>query len=114
MEYILGPADDIAPDSSKAYCIDTPDGVLELFVVHYQGKFYAFENRCPHTGINLNWQPDQFLNIDHDRIQCATHGALFRIDSGRCEWGPCVGQSLHPLNVLIKSPQGQELLVLQD
>jgi len=30
-------------------------------------------------------------------IQCATHGALFLIESGECIAGPCAGQSLTAL-----------------
>jgi nitrite reductase/ring-hydroxylating ferredoxin subunit len=30
-------------------------------------------------------------------IQCATHGALFLIESGECVAGPCAGQSLQAL-----------------
>lgn len=70
---------------------------LSLFVVRYQGKVYAYRNHCPHLGINLEWQPDQFLDSDGCLIQCAMHGALFLIESGHCISGPCTGQSLKPL-----------------
>jgi len=30
-------------------------------------------------------------------LQCATHGALFLIESGECVVGPCAGQFLQPL-----------------
>ncbi|MFP6798982.1 MAG: Rieske (2Fe-2S) protein, partial [Pseudomonas sp.] len=32
-------------------------------------------------------------------IQCATHGALFLIESGECVAGPCAGQSLQELAI---------------
>jgi nitrite reductase/ring-hydroxylating ferredoxin subunit len=66
-------------------------------VVHRGGRLYAYRNRCPHTGVELNWLPGQFLSIDGEHIQCATHGALFRIEDGLCVYGPCSGQSLQPL-----------------
>ena len=47
--------------------------------------------------MQLNWSPDQFLNVDGSLIQCATHGALFDIDSGRCIAGPCLGEHLVPV-----------------
>lgn len=70
---------------------------LEGFVVAAENGFYAYRNRCPHTGAPLNWQPNQFLNYENDMIQCALHGALFRIEDGRCLHGPCMGQSLEHL-----------------
>ncbi len=88
---------DIPEGKSKSFALMQNGDALDVFVVHFRGQFYAYENHCPHTGINLNWQPDQFLDITEQRIQCATHGALFRIDDGLCEWGPCIGKNLRPL-----------------
>ena len=70
---------------------------LKLLVVRREGQVYAYQNRCPHRGIPLEWQPDQFLDHSNSLIQCATHGALFLIESGECVAGPCSGQSLTPL-----------------
>jgi len=66
----------------------------KLFAVRKDGQVYAYLNRCPHRGIPLEWQPDQFLDASASLIQCATHGALFLIDSGECVAGPCAGKSL--------------------
>ncbi|WP_415899980.1 Rieske (2Fe-2S) protein [Neptuniibacter sp. QD48_11] len=66
----------------------------KLFAVKYRGELYVYENSCPHRSIPLEWQPDQFLDYDKTFIQCATHGALFKIDSGECISGPCVEDSL--------------------
>jgi len=70
---------------------------LSLLLLRDQGEIRAYKNRCPHTGIELNWLPDQFLDREGEYIQCATHGALFRLNDGLCISGPCVGQSLDSL-----------------
>ncbi|WP_373081058.1 Rieske (2Fe-2S) protein, partial [Zhongshania sp.] len=49
---------------------------------------------CPHLGIELNWQENQFLDYDDSLIQCSTHGALFIIENGHCVAGPCMGKEL--------------------
>ena len=69
----------------------------KLFAVRKDGQLYAYRNRCPHRGIPLEWLPDQFLDHSASLIQCATHGALFLIESGECVAGPCAGQSLQEL-----------------
>jgi nitrite reductase/ring-hydroxylating ferredoxin subunit len=69
----------------------------KLLAVRRDGLVYAYRNRCPHRGIPLEWQPDQFLDHSQSLIQCATHGALFLIESGECVAGPCSGQSLQAL-----------------
>ncbi|MFN3882873.1 MAG: Rieske (2Fe-2S) protein [Nitrincola lacisaponensis] len=71
-----------------------------LLVVRRQHQFYVYENRCPHRGIRLEWQADQFLDYEKQFIQCATHGALFRIEDGECIAGPCPGERLTPCQFL--------------
>lgn len=73
------------------------DEPIQCFLVYHQAHVFSYINRCPHTGVNLNWQPHQFLDTSGQLIQCATHGALFRIDNGLCIRGPCLGASLVPV-----------------
>jgi nitrite reductase/ring-hydroxylating ferredoxin subunit len=69
----------------------------KLLIVRRDGQVYAYQNRCPHRGVSLEWQTDQFLDASQSLIQCATHGALFLIESGECVAGPCAGQTLNAL-----------------
>ena len=71
-------------------------------MVHKNGEFFAYYNQCPHTGASLEWQENQFLDLDKSLIQCATHDALFKIDTGECIHGPCAGDSLTALPLSIK------------
>ncbi|MHA7888807.1 Rieske (2Fe-2S) protein [Roseicyclus sp.] len=76
------------------------DGVVLL---RRGGRVYAYVNNCPHYDrAPLGWRKDEFLNGDGTRILCAAHGALFRIEDGVCEIGPCLGQALTPLPVRIE------------
>lgn len=70
---------------------------LKLMATRRNGKVFVYRNRCPHRGVALDWQPDQFLDSSASLIQCATHGALFLIESGECVAGPCEGESLSPI-----------------
>jgi nitrite reductase/ring-hydroxylating ferredoxin subunit len=76
---------------------------LSIVLVRVDDQVYAYLNRCPHTGVELNWLPDQFLDLDRSFLQCATHDARFRIEDGLCVAGPCVGDSLEPLKVEIRN-----------
>ena len=75
---------------------------MEGFVIRQGGRVTAYVNSCPHTGAPLNWNPDQFLDVEGQFIQCSLHGALFRLEDGVCVHGPCVGQSLQSLRVALK------------
>lgn len=70
------------------------DLLVQYFFIYHQNKILSYLNRCPHTGVNLEWVPHQFLDRDNEFIQCATHGALFNIENGLCIHGPCVGDKL--------------------
>jgi len=68
-----------------------------LFAVKKDGQIYLYWNRCPHLGTPLDWEEDKFLDSEGTLIQCATHGALFRIEDGHCLQGPCRGKNLQAL-----------------
>lgn len=72
---------------------------LRTLVTRRGGALYAYVNRCPHTGVGLDWIPDRFLDAEGRHLQCATHGALFRIEDGFCIFGPCAGERLEALSV---------------
>lgn len=81
---------------------DIPEGTARgfsvndqaLIVVHFHHRYYVYRNQCPHLGIPLEWQPDDFMDPEAEMLRCATHGALFLPDSGECVCGPCAGEHL--------------------
>ncbi len=103
MTHILCKTSDIEDPGSKSFELKIKRKTQSIFVVHKDGAFFAYYNKCPHTGATLEWQEDQFLDLDKALIQCATHDALFMIDSGECIAGPCSGDSLQPLPLIIES-----------
>ncbi|MCW8922994.1 MAG: Rieske 2Fe-2S domain-containing protein [Gammaproteobacteria bacterium] len=101
MNIALCPTSDIPDPGSKAFELDHNGKTLAIFVIHREGQFHGYINSCPHTGINLEWQEDQFLDSEQSLIQCSMHGALFEIDTGHCIHGPCAGDNLTPVPVEI-------------
>lgn len=97
MSHILCKTSDIEDPGSKGFELKIKRKMQSIFVIHKDGEFFAYYNDCPHTGATLEWQEDQFLDLDKALIQCATHDALFIINSGECIAGPCVGEALTPL-----------------
>ena len=78
------------------------DQALPFFIVRKDETVRAYVNSCPHTGAPLNWQPNQFLDIDDELIQCSLHMALFDIPSGKCLAGPCVNRGLQMIDIDIR------------
>ena len=86
------------PDA-RGFTVPGPGGEVAVVLVRCGAVVRAYLNRCPHTGVGLEWVPDRFLDPSGRFLQCATHGALFRIEDGRCVAGPCTGDRLEPLAV---------------
>ncbi len=94
------PLNELADPATRGFELDVgSQRPLSLFVVRKDDVLAAYINRCPHTGAPLEWLPDQFFDLDNSFIQCAIHGALFRPEDGYCLRGPCVGQSLQPVEL---------------
>jgi nitrite reductase/ring-hydroxylating ferredoxin subunit len=69
------------------------------FVVRYDGKPYAYLNRCAHVPIELDWFEGEFFESSGLYLMCSTHGAIYVPDSGYCAGGPCKGGKLRPIAV---------------
>lgn len=95
---------DIEEGSAKGF----PFNGGKVIIVKKDGSLYAYENRCPHFGINLEVQPDRFFSHDNQYLQCSMHGALFELDTGDCISGPCRGQ---PLRKVELTQQGDQVLL---
>jgi len=97
--YRLCELDRIPDGGTRGFQIQLGGHSLDLFLVRRGARAFAYRNSCPHTGGPLDWVPDQFLDIDGRWIQCATHAALFQIESGLCIAGPCAGDRLSPVTI---------------
>ena len=61
------------------------------FAVRYQGNVHAYLNRCTHVAMELDFQPNRIFDNEGRWLLCATHGAAYEPDTGRCAGGPCRG-----------------------
>lgn len=91
--------DEVADPGSKGFTIKKGRKERLVFIVKKDGDVFAYENKCPHAGINLEWQEDDFLDVEKINIQCSVHGAVFKIENGDCMGGPCDGVGLTPAKI---------------
>lgn len=94
--------DEIEQDATKGFNLGDDKDEQTIFIVNRNNRFFAYKNFCPHTGANLNWQPDVYMDYDNLYIQCAIHGARFEVETGFCVWGPCANQSLIRVAIEVK------------
>lgn len=86
----------------REFTIGDGDWPFTGFVVRRGDDVYAYQNYCMHAGHPLNWAPDKFLTRDRSAIICASHGALYDIESGECFAGPCPGKLLRRVAVEVR------------
>lgn len=98
----VGSVGEFEHGKSKKFTLRRGHRELEALLVNFQGQHFAYINRCPHTGITLDWVNNQFFSSDNRYIMCATHGAVFEPPTGECIWGPCLGLSLQSVPVEIE------------
>ncbi len=101
----LGPADLISEDKARNFVLQIGEAYFHGFVVRKDDGYFGYVDRCPHTGLPLAQELDDYLTPQADLISCSWHGALFLIRSGRCVAGPCAGKSLTPWPVQIVGGQ---------
>jgi nitrite reductase/ring-hydroxylating ferredoxin subunit len=73
------------------------------------GKTLAWANVCRHQPLSLDVTADPVelapgvraapMDDGRTRLMCHSHGALYRTSDGACVTGPCVGESLFPIDV---------------
>lgn len=92
----LGPLDLVADGGARNYVLQIGDKRFHGFVVRRGEAVFGYVDRCPHQGLPLAQQLDQYLTPDGGLIACAWHGAVFTVEEGACVGGPCVGARLSP------------------
>lgn len=93
---------DLAAGQSKVFEYRQGDQRFEMFLHRHGDRVVAFENRCPHAGMPLDWTPGRFLDMSGVYFLCSVHGAQFQIVDGFCIHGPCSGAGLRPVRIVLR------------
>lgn len=104
--------DELGDPGSRGFSVGEGDWPFRGFVVRRGGEVWAYRNYCVHAGHPLDWQPHRFLTPDGGHIICASHGAMFELDTGVCVAGPCPGKLLYRLPVEVE--QGHVVVTVPD
>lgn len=90
----LGPIELIPDNAARNFVLEMRAGRFHGFIVRRGDNVFGFVDRCAHMPVPLAQQLDGYLTPDGTHIQCSWHGALYRIEDGRCVGGPCTGSQL--------------------
>ena len=92
---------ELEPGTTKKFLIVVDGLETECFLVNYEGKYFAYINRCSHVPMTMDWIENQFMTEDGRYILCATHGAAFEPSTGECIFGPPCGKFLVPIKLKV-------------
>lgn len=84
-------------------------GTAPAFAIRYHDRVHAYLNRCGHVPVELDWAQGEFFDYSGLYLICATHGALYAPETGRCMGGRCNGKGLTALRV--EERDGQVYLI---
>lgn len=101
-EITVGRLDEIEDPGCREFEIGDGDWPFKGFVVRKGDEVFAYQNYCAHVGHPLNWIPDGFLTKDRTAIICASHGAVYGIENGECQGGPCQGKQLRTVAIDVR------------
>ena len=95
---------DAIPDGGFAEVEAVVDGGdAESLLLYREGAAVrAWLNICPHAGRRLDWAPGQFLKSKDGLLVCAAHGASFELVGGECVAGPCRGEALRAVELVVR------------
>ena len=99
---LLACVKDIANPGAIVVKLDASDLWGTVLLTRSGGDIAAFHNRCPHAGYPLQ-HDDGRVRVQQGRfIVCGAHGASYGLKSGACAGGPCNGDALTRIAIVVK------------
>ncbi len=92
----------IRDPGARNFVLDIRGAYFHGFVVRKGDEVFGYVDRCPHAGLPLAQELDNYLTRDGELILCSWHGALFRVEDGACLGGPAAGARLRPWPVKVE------------
>jgi nitrite reductase/ring-hydroxylating ferredoxin subunit len=94
---------------TRVFSFPSDHGEMQGFVIRHNGFLRAYENKCRHWPVPLEYGNADFYAPSVGRIRCKHHGAEFDPGTGECDAGPCKGESLTRFDVEI---DGEDAVVV--
>jgi nitrite reductase/ring-hydroxylating ferredoxin subunit len=89
----------IAEGQAVKFAFTSRGRPAEGFVARYQNQLVAYENKCRHLPVMLDFYDAKFFTRDGQHFVCQTHNAIYEPLTGLCTQGPCEGERLRRLKI---------------
>lgn len=99
---VLARVDALADPCAIVLTPDAANPFVSVIVTRRGDAIAAFRNKCPHAGYPLQ-RADGRIALQEGRFMvCGAHAASFDLDTGACAGGPCNGEPLERLAIIIR------------
>lgn len=98
----LARSDDV-PDSG-AIVVHTGEGDagVALILTKHDKGVSCFRNRCAHANYPLQRADGRIVVQEGRYLVCAAHGASYTLTEGACAGGPCNGDGLERVAIIVR------------
>ncbi|MFZ2028806.1 MAG: Rieske 2Fe-2S domain-containing protein [Vitreimonas sp.] len=100
---LLARVNEIADPGALVVKVDADDVWGTVLLTRKGGAIAAFHNRCAHAGYPLQHADGRVLVQQGRYIVCGAHGASYELKSGACAGGPCNGDALTRIAIVVKA-----------
>ena len=91
VQYLCNSDDLLESGNAVPFDVVYAGQTCRAFAVRFGGAPHAYLNRCTHVAMELDWQPNRIFDATGQWLVCASHGAVYAPETGRCAGGPCRG-----------------------
>lgn len=98
----IGPENELAEGECLRFEFEADETSREGFAFRWDGAWKAYENRCRHIPLTLDYGDGRFFAEDGRTLLCSNHGARYEPETGVCIAGPCTGLSLRSLRIEVR------------
>jgi nitrite reductase/ring-hydroxylating ferredoxin subunit len=84
----------VTPDEAAPYAT--------IILTRRGDRIAAFRNKCPHAGYPLQRADGRIIVQEGRFMVCGAHGASFTLEDGACAGGPCNGDALERIAIVIR------------
>lgn len=78
------------------------DARVALVLTRHSGGVSCFRNRCAHANYPLQRADGRIVVQEARYLVCAAHGASYTLNDGACVGGPCNGDGLERIAVVVR------------
>lgn len=78
------------------------DARVSLILTRQGEAIACFRNRCAHANYPLQRADGRIMVQDARYLVCAAHGASYALTDGACAGGPCNGEGLERIAIVVR------------